>query len=152
MEGNVSSNFHILFYLTMEEYIVCEQAIYRGLWDPWGSEGGERENPLLSFPSPGSPRELLRNGMGHYQCRHLTTTIIIYFFIKWILKSKKKMNLKPSHVMNDWGLVKVAGIVEDGTKASEKIKTKTEIKQKHVTFPRWARESGWGEGAIMYTS
>ena len=62
------------------------------------------------------------------------------------------MNLKPSHVMNDWGLVKVAGIVEDGTKASEKIKTKTEIKQKHVTFPRWAQESGWGEGAIMYTS
>ena len=62
--------------------IVCEQAIYRGLWDPWGSEGREREKPLLSSPSPGSPRELLRNGMGHYQCLHLTTTIIIYFFIK----------------------------------------------------------------------
>lgn len=61
------------------------------------------------------------------------------------------MKLKPIHVMNDWGLVKVA-IVEDGRKANEKIKAKTEIKQKHVTFPRWARGSGWGEGAIMYPS
>lgn len=56
------------------------------------------------------------------------------------------MKLKPSHVMNDWGLVNVAGIVADGTKASEKIKTKTEIKQKHVTFPRWARGVGVGGG------
>ena len=50
--------------------------------------------------------------------------------------------------MNDWGLVKVAGIVEDGTKlkANEKIKTKTEINQKHVTFPRWARGIRMGGG------
>ena len=57
------------------------------------------------------------------------------------------MKLKPSHFINDWGQVKVAGIVEDGTKlkANEKIKTKTEIKQKHVTFPWWVRGVGvWG--------
>lgn len=48
--------------------------------------------------------------------------------------------------MNDGGLFKMAGIVEDGTKlkANEKIKTKTEINQKHVTFPRWARGIGVG--------